>query len=72
MADSPVRPSPALWGRCEYHRVLVKTGKRCPACAFLDDKGQPMGATGMQSRGEHFEIGEPQPGWTVQITGKAS
>ena len=71
MADAPIRPLSALWGRCEYHRVLVKLGKPCPACALVGPNGKTMGATGLQCRGEHFEIGEPQPGWTVEIAGGA-
>jgi hypothetical protein len=67
MADSLIKPLPGLWGRCEYHRVLVKTGTRCAACALLNDKGDAMGATGAQLRGEHFEIGEPQPGWSTEV-----
>lgn len=66
MADSTIRLLPSLWGRCDVHGVLVKVGTQCSACVG-DGEGKNL-----KLRTEHFEIGEPQPGWTVEITGKAS
>lgn len=63
---SIVRELPSLWGYCEYHQVLVKVGTLCSACERLGPDGNRMGATGMRLRGEYFEIGEPQPGWTTE------
>ena len=62
MAESDgMRALPALWQRCLTHNVLVKIRTRCSACAG-DGQGKSLSL-----RGEHFEVGEPQPGWRMEV-----